>query len=167
MEAGSEMTSPERRLRRYSTVLGVVAAHKDYGLLLRLENDDEGFVDSSDVADAPVRPQDWPPVGTRLTAVVLGPTRMGRWRLSLRDGDVEVVTALEDPEAEFGRWNALKRDGQGSDPFFSAPGDVPLFRWALARPQYSSERKLAEELITAAPESIKDQLSSPDRGDVP
>jgi predicted RNA-binding protein with RPS1 domain len=78
----------------------VVIGHKQYGLLMRLENGDEGLVDSSDIADHPVSPAGWPPIGTNVRAVVLGPTRMGRWRLTIRDGDVRVVTALENPEAE-------------------------------------------------------------------
>ncbi|GIM90712.1 S1 RNA-binding domain-containing protein [Paractinoplanes toevensis] len=160
------MNSPENQLRRYSTVSGVVADHKKYGLLLHLENGVEGFVDSSDVADRPVDSGDWPSVGITVMAVVLGPTQMGRWRLSMRDRDIRVVTALEDPQAEFGYWDALKVAGPGNsaarDAFLSSPSAVPLLRWALACPWHSSDRKLAEELLATAPGTVKEQFDLPD-----
>ena len=164
------MNSPEHRLQRYSTVSGVVAGHKQYGLLLRLENGAEGFVDSSDIADRPTHSDAWPPVGATVNAVVLGPTRMGRWRLSLRAGDREVVTALEDPEVEFGYWDSVKEVGPGDqaarDAFLSSLGAVPLLRWALARPRHSLDRRLAEELLAAAPPVIKERLGLPVQGSI-
>ncbi|MEV6299128.1 hypothetical protein AB0M02_06960 [Actinoplanes sp. NPDC051861] len=135
-------------------------------MLLHLEGGEEGFVDSSDVSDRPVRPDEWPMVGARVTAVVLGSTRLGRWRLSLRAGDVGVVTALEDPEAGFGYWNALKASGAGDaaarDAFFSFEGADPLLGWALTRPPHSPDRRFAEELLARAPGVIKDRYAPPD-----
>ncbi|MFJ8913660.1 hypothetical protein [Amycolatopsis sp. NPDC102389] len=153
-------------LRRYVTVAGVVSSHKFYGLLLRLENGDEGHVDSSDVADHPVSPADWPPVGKSVKGVLLGPTRMGRVRLSLRDSDVALVEELRDPEADIEQWAALKEVGAGNvnarDAFFASSGAVPFLRWALVRPSYSSDKKLAEELLIMAPRGIKSRLGLPE-----
>lgn len=166
MEAGAKVNSPEYQLRKYAMVTGIIAEHKAYGLLLVLENGDEGFADSSDVADIPVSADDWPPVGESVRAVVLGPTRIGRVRLSLRRSDVEVVAALNDPEVEFRNWEALMADRSGNaiarDAFFASFSAVPLLRWALARPQYSADRKLAEELLVAAPRTVKEQLNLPE-----
>jgi predicted RNA-binding protein with RPS1 domain len=82
------------RLPSGRLVVGEVVGHQPWGVEVRLlppEPEVVGIVDVIDVTEArPFRPpEDYPPVGQRVQAVVLGYTPNGQLRLSARQSDVD------------------------------------------------------------------------------
>lgn len=68
--------------RRYSVVPVTVTGHAHYGVLVTVPSGEPGWIESEYLDDVRVQPEDWPPIGSVVDAVVLGPrTRDGRWRL--------------------------------------------------------------------------------------
>ena len=137
---------------RYTLVDGEVTGRQDYGLIVRAADNRPGFVDSADIADEPVPQEEWPSTGTRLRGVVLGVTRDGRLRLSLRPRDVTLVESVPDPAGALRTWHALRRGDPDTVRAFQGSVEArALLRWALAHPAGSPDRELGERLLTRPP----------------
>jgi hypothetical protein len=76
----------------------VVTGRTSYGVLVNAPSGEPGWIESGFLDDVAVRLEDWPQIGTVLTAVVLGPrTRDGRWRFCARPSYVASARAAQDP----------------------------------------------------------------------
>jgi len=147
---------------RYSLVDLEVTGHQSYGVLFRTTAGAVGFVDKADISDAPIAPQDWPAVGYRGTGVVLGVTRTGKLRASLRPSDVRLVRSVDDAESALNAWAKIRdrgfADSSERDGFFAAPEAVAILRWALCRREFSPDRGWALDLLSEAPEQLRSEL---------
>lgn len=152
---------------RYSLVGLEVTGHQPYGVLVRTDAGISGFVDRADISDVPIPPEDWPAIGSRAPGVVLGVTRQGKLRASLRPADVSLVEGVDDPRCAFAAW--AKRgfaDDAEKDAFFAAPGTPAILRWALCQHEPSSDRGRALEVVSAhwnAQEHQLQQFQPPER----
>lgn len=151
---------------RYATVSCVVVGHRPYGLLVEIENFDlEGFVDSADIGDPPFGRDDWPATGSRVRGVVLGTARIGRTRLSTRPRDVDFVDAVPDPAQAFREWEIIDERGSADisarDEFYRSSNASAILKWALGNAPNSANRKLAAELLAAAPDQLRTQVLGP------
>jgi hypothetical protein len=64
-----------------------VTGWQHYGVLVRTEDDEVGWVEAEYISDLPLEQSDWPPAGTTLNGLVLGYTQDGRVRVCLRTVD--------------------------------------------------------------------------------
>ena len=78
---------------QYSLVDLEITGHQRDGLVVRTADGADGFVDRADISDTPIPRADWPAIGSTAAGVVLGVTRAGKLRVSLRPGEVGLVTA--------------------------------------------------------------------------
>jgi len=77
----------EHRPRRGDEIEFEVAGAQHYGVLIRTNSGAPGWIEADHLSDSVVRREAWPPAGTRLRGLVLGVTRDGRIRVSLRPVD--------------------------------------------------------------------------------
>jgi hypothetical protein len=147
---------------RYSLVDLEVTGHQPYGVLVRTADGTSGFVDSADISDVPISRADWPPIGYRAAGVVLGVTRAGRLRGSLRPADVELVESVDDPQSVFAEWGRIRDRGFADDAekndFFAAGETPAILRWALSQHETSLDRGRAVEILSDAPEPLRVEL---------
>lgn len=153
----------EDALPRYAIASLVVVGHRRYGLRVEVvDSDREGFVDSANIADPPLRHEDWPCVGARMRGVVLGRTRAGQLRLTTRRRDVAFVESVSDPAGAFLEWRAVHAAGSSNvdarSEFFRSANASALLEWALKNSPYSENRKLAIELLSVAPDELRTQV---------
>ena len=80
----------ERRLNVGTFVRGVVVCHHPFGVGIYLDDEDQyGHVDVSHIRDGLVRgSEDYPGLGVRTSAVVLGYSGLGQLRLTTRLSDL-------------------------------------------------------------------------------
>jgi len=152
----------EQAARRYSLVDLEVTGHQPYGVLFRTAEGESGFVDMADISDVPITRGDWPPVGYRGTGVVLGVTRTGKLRVSLRPAYVGLVRNVGDPDSAFEMWFQVRdrgfADDSERDAFFAAPEAIAVLRWALNQREPSPDRDRALEVVLDAPERLRAEL---------
>jgi hypothetical protein len=146
---------------RYDVVDCVVTGHHTDGLLVTLDSGERGVVERVTVEDAPL-PSDWPAVGTRLPAVVLGRTRDGRLRLAGRPSYVALVRSAADPEAALGAWNRIRAAdeayAEASSDLFDGPDAAAVLQWALSQPADSPQVGCALRALRGAPALMKLRL---------
>jgi predicted RNA-binding protein with RPS1 domain len=147
---------------RYSLVELEVTGHQPFGVLVKTDDGARGFVDQADISDVPIGRDDWPAVGHRATGVVLGVTRQGKLRASLRPADVGLVKGVDDAQSAFTEWARIRDQGFADDAekndFFTAPETPAILRWALSQHELSSDRDRAEEIVSEAPERLRAEL---------
>jgi hypothetical protein len=147
---------------RYSLVDLEVTGHQPYGVLVRTADGTAGFVDSADISDVPIARADWPAIGYRAAGVVLGVTRAGKLRASLRPADVELVKGVGDAQTAFTEWARVRDQGFADDAernaFFAARETTAILRWALSQHESSPDRGRAVEILSDAPESLRAEL---------
>jgi hypothetical protein len=157
--------TPEQA-HRYSLVDLEVTGHQPYGVLFRTAAGAPGFVDRADISDVPIAPEDWPAIGHRGTGVVLGVTRSGKLRASLRRADVGLVGSVDDAESALNVWARIRdrgfTDAADRDGFFAAPAAIAILRWALCQRELSPDRGRALDILSEAPEQLRADL-----GDTP
>jgi predicted RNA-binding protein with RPS1 domain len=80
----------EHRLPAGARVSATVLCHHPWGVGIRLaDSTQDGHVDVPFIRDGPVRgPQDYPPVGQAMPAVVIRYSGTGQLRLSMRPSDI-------------------------------------------------------------------------------
>jgi hypothetical protein len=93
---------------------------------------------------------------------VLAYTRGGQVRLSTRKRDLTLVESVSDPAQAIQEWQEAKHAGAGDvvarSEFYRSRNARALLIWGLAQPSYSADRRLAVELLSAAPTHLKDGL---------
>lgn len=155
----------EQAGRRYSLVDLEVTGHQSFGVLFRTANGESGFVDSADISDAPIARDDWPAVGSRGTGVLLGATRAGKLRVSLRPADVGLAKVVDDADSSLKTWFQVRDHGFADESeraaFFAAPDTVATLRWALSQRESSPDRERAIEIVADAPEPVRAELGNP------
>lgn len=149
------------RVARYEIVKCVVTGRQHYGLLVRTEGGEAGFIDSADIADGGNSKIDWPAIGSRLSCVVLGYTREGRIRVASAPSYVRLISELDDPVQALGEWKVL-RESQWSDEivnrFLGAPYARPLLAWAMSAHVDSANHALAVSLLNVASDDLRKDL---------
>jgi hypothetical protein len=158
------MTNSEE-VRRFDLVDCEVTGHQHYGLLFRTSSDRPGFIDSADIFDPSAHGHsDWPPVGARLTCVVLGVTRDGRIRASVRASDMELVREEADLQQALSEWRRIRdagfADTSEQNTYLASARGKAILRWALRRNISSSDHNRAVEIIASAPESVRNEIQS-------
>jgi hypothetical protein len=152
----------ERAARRYSLVDLEVTGHQSFGVLFRTADGESGFVDLADISDVPIGRDEWPAVGYRGTGVVLGTTRAGKLRASLRPADVGLARDVDDPDGALDSWFRVRdrgfADESERDAFFAAPETVAVLRWALSQREPSPDRDRALDVVVDAPERLRAAL---------
>jgi hypothetical protein len=77
-----------RACARGEEVTFTVTGHQHYGLIIRTDSDEPGWVEGEYISDLSLRPDQWPPAGTMLRGLVLGYTLPdGRIRVCMRTMD--------------------------------------------------------------------------------
>jgi predicted RNA-binding protein with RPS1 domain len=146
-------------LARYALVECEVTAHQPYGVVFEVGGGLRGFVDKADIADAPVMQAEWPSVGRHMTCVVLGRSRDGRIRASMRPSDVQLARSVTDPDRSLRDWIRIRDEGFADiserDAFLASPETSPLLRWALGQRAGSRDRARAMEIVSDTPENLK------------
>jgi hypothetical protein len=71
----------------------VVVGHARWGVLIRTPSDEPGWIEPDYLDDKRALQQDWPRVGTVVTAVALDSTGDGRWWLSSRPSSLNEARA--------------------------------------------------------------------------
>jgi hypothetical protein len=149
-------------LARYALVECEVTAHQSYGLVFQVRNGLRGFVDKAEIADAPVTQAEWPSVGRHMACVVLGRSRDGRIRASMRSSDVQLARSVADPDRLLRDWIRIRDEGfidvSERDTFFASSDAYPLLQWALGQRPGSRDRTRAMEIVSDAPGNLKRQL---------
>ena len=147
---------------RYSLVDLEVTGHQPYGVLFRTAAGTPGFVDKADISDAPIAPEVWPAIGYRGTGVVLGVTRTGKLRASLRPADVGLVRSVDDAESALNAWAKIRdrgfADASEREKFFAAPEAVAILKWALCQREFSPDRGRALDVLSEAPAQLRAEL---------
>jgi hypothetical protein len=151
---------------RYSLVDLEVTGHQPYGVLVRTADGAPGFVDSADISDVPIAREDWPAIGHRAAGVVLGVTRAGKLRASLRPADVGLVQGVDDAQSAFTEWARVRDQGFADEAdkndFFAARETPAILRWALSQHESSPNRRRASEILADAPGSLRAELGVAD-----
>jgi len=154
------------QFQRYSLVDCEITTHQPYGVVFRAPDGTLGFVDRADISDSPITPEQWPPVGQRLTGVVLGSTRGEKLRVSLRPSDVAFVGSVDDPARAFAEWTRIREEGfrgpKERDAFFSSPEAPPVLKWALRQRSASADRGRVIEVLSQAPEHLQIEVNGND-----
>jgi len=144
---------------RYSLVDLEVTGHQPYGVLFRTSAGTPGFVDKADIADSAITREDWPSVGQRRTGVVLGLTRSGKLRASMRPADIGLVRSVDDAERTLIEWARIRdqgfADSSERDAFFASPEAAAILKWALCQREFSTDRDRALEILSEAPERLR------------
>jgi hypothetical protein len=86
------VTTPGNLIQSMSTLTGrriafVVTGAQHYGVLIRTDSGERGWVEAEYISETMLPRQDWPPVGTHLRGLVLGHAGDCRIRVCLRDVD--------------------------------------------------------------------------------
>jgi predicted RNA-binding protein with RPS1 domain len=156
------MTSDDQ-FPKYAIVTCMVTSRPDFGIFVEeIGSRQAGFVDTTDMADSVDQFSGPPETGDNIRAVVLGRTRDGRLRLSMRPRDLKLVAALHDPEAAFLEWRNIERNLEDrwiKEKFYGSPNAVALLDWALSHPTHSSAHKQATNLLSGAPAALHARLS--------
>ena len=147
---------------RYAVVDSTVVGHQRYGVLVRSDSGRPGFIDRADLADGPAPPHEWPAIGDRVRAVVLGPTRTGRLRLCTRPSYLALIGSVTDPAVALAEWVRAADPGARQE-FYRSPNARPLLRWALRQPAGSPDRRRAEDLLAGAPPDLRSRSEAEDR----
>jgi predicted RNA-binding protein with RPS1 domain len=154
------MTNPI--LPKYTVIECTVIGHRSYGLIVRLDSGESGFVDRSYIADTVLSIDEWPRVNTRIRGILLGYTRDGRVRVSARRRDRVLIESLNNPESALHEWQMIESstvdDTERRREFYRSPNAHALLKWALANPSNSVARQRAVELIAEAPSDLKRDL---------
>ncbi|HEX5492980.1 MAG TPA: hypothetical protein VFX70_00215 [Mycobacteriales bacterium] len=150
-------------MRRYDLVDCEIIGHHSYGILLRTSEGLTGFADLSDIFDAPTSRDEWPPIGTRMTGVVLGENRSGRVRVSTRTLDVALAREVADPEQALSEWIRMRdtgfRDPSGMDSFLGSVNAAAVLRWATRQRESSPDRARGLEVLASAPEWLRSAVA--------
>lgn len=153
---------------RYSLVTCTVASHQPYGLAIRSDSGEAGFVDRAEIADNAVPSDGWPAVGEPVVGVVLGYTNDERLRVSARPSDVSLVRSVADPAAALREWAKLQRtfppDDTARRRFFGAPYAREVLRWALKHPEGTAPHTNALRLLPFAPDELREAITSDEGG---
>lgn len=75
------------RYQRGDVVAFEVTGAAHYGILVVTEHGEPGWIEGPLISEQRLTPDQWPPVGTRLRGLVLGPGSLNRVRLCLRPVD--------------------------------------------------------------------------------
>lgn len=154
----------EGRLAKLALVTGTVVRHWEHrGLVVRLtDSDQQGFVDSVDLHDIPGQCEAWPPVGAQVRALVLGYTRVGQLRLTMRPRDIALNDWTSDALRALDIWKVISvagpDDAKAVAEFYRSPDAEPLLRWAMRYPPHAAAHRLATKLFEGAPIAIKEAL---------
>ncbi|HYS40734.1 MAG TPA: hypothetical protein VEO01_34400 [Pseudonocardiaceae bacterium] len=144
---------------KYAVVDCTVVGHQAYGLVVQDDHGRRGFVDSLDIDDEIVAEHRWPPIGEPIRCVLLGHTRDGRLRLSLRPSDVALVTAVDNAAAALAEWARIRDlENPGVElrqSFYRSGRAADILRWALRRLPNSVDSMRAHQLLLDAPESLR------------
>lgn len=141
-------------VRRFDLMDCEVTGHQHYGLVIRAQGGQRGFIDSADISDSLRHGRsDWPPVGTRLTCVFLGMTKDGRIRASARTSDIELVHEEANPQQALSEWSRIRdvgfADPSERDAYAASARGKAILRWALRRKASSSDYVRAKEIIAS------------------
>jgi hypothetical protein len=75
------------RYSRGNSVRFTVTGTQHYGVLIRTDSGECGWIEAEYISESVLHPDEWPPVGTSLQGLVLGYTSDGRVRVCLREVD--------------------------------------------------------------------------------
>src|SRR5689334_12700076 len=147
---------------KYAVVECIVVRHQHYGLMVQLGTGDKGFVDQLEIADFPMQADEWPAVGDRIRAVVLGSNQDGRLRLSARRRDIVLIESSMDPASALEEWQRVKNSDSSEAEllaqFYRSSNARALLRWALSHDPSTAEYMRAREVLSLAPDEIREGL---------
>lgn len=146
------------KVSKYDIVECVITGRAPYGLTIESASRKHGYIDSGDISDRPLEPEDWPAVGQAITAVAISHLRDGRLVLSARPSDVDLVRSATDIQAAMVAWARLCRADEeytaAEDSLVALDDAKAVLRWALSRSRLSSEPRVALRALASAPSGL-------------
>jgi hypothetical protein len=153
-----EVTVTANKISKYDIVEGIITGHAPYGLIIESASGVRGYIDSGDISDRSLEPEDWPEVGQAITGVLISHLRDGRLVVSARPSDVALVRSSSDVRVGMDAWARLCRADEEYTKAINSlatSDDVKVvLRWALSRSQLSSEPGVALRALANAPSGL-------------